>query len=54
LTPRKPKPMTVPEYQAEVEFLLRTLEALAEHRDEQIADLAQRAHYVREHRPRGA
>jgi hypothetical protein len=53
VTPRQRK-LTVPEYQAEVEFLLRTLEALAEHRDEQIADLAQRAHDVREHRPRGA
>ena len=55
MSPRPKKPaLTIPQAQAETEFILRTVEALADHPDERIADLAQRAHWLIEHRPRGA
>jgi hypothetical protein len=54
MTNRKPKAMTVPDYHAEVEFLLRSLRELAGHPDERVDDLAHRANYAIEHRPRGA
>lgn len=54
MTSRKPKPLTIPEYRAELEFLLRSLQELAGHPDERVDDLAHRANHVIEHRPRGA
>jgi hypothetical protein len=46
--------MTIPDYRAELELLLRSLRDLAGHPDERVDDLAHRANHVIEFRPRGA